>query len=242
MTLGLQESRNRRRRRVRWAIAKWVIGLGAIVGAGVFAYDTGTTLAQREVAKLHKEITELSRRVAELEQQNTGLEADVILAKRKLEEAQRRYKADVPTGELAALLGRVRDKLNGGVELARLRFLVDSAQNKRECDSQATTKRFIVQTPLTTGANDSVSFADKRVTITALGEPSRNDAGKLEAWFDPAQPITLHFTLIGGRTTVAKGKLPLHASMVLDDSEYRYTATAGPRGFVQLTGDRCTYP
>ena len=242
MTLGLHESRLRRRRRARWAALKWALGLGAIIAAGVFAYDTGTTLAEREVQELRQEIADLSARVEELDKANTDLGAEVIMAKRKLEEAERRYAADVPTGQLAQVLGQLREKLNDGVELTRLQFLIESAQNKRDCDAKPETKRFIVQTPLTTGAHDSVSFADKRVTVTALGEPARNEDGKVEAWFDPAAPVTVHFTLIGGKSKVAAGILPLHASVVLDDSEYRYTISAGQRGFVQVTGDRCDYP
>ncbi|MFQ5774450.1 MAG: coiled-coil domain-containing protein [Kiloniellaceae bacterium] len=242
MTLGLHETRIRRRRRVRWSIAKWVIGLSAVLAAGVIAYRSGSTLVQREVENLEREIVDLTARVEELQERNTDLRADMILAERRLDEANERYERDVPTGRMAALLGRVQAKLEAGVKLDRIEFLIDSAQNPRPCEPDAATKRFLVQTPLYSGANDSVSFANNTVTITALGESATNAEGRLEAWFDPAKPVTVRFTRIGGKTTEKVGKLPLHTSLVIGDYEYRYSVIAGPRGFVQVTGDRCEYP
>jgi hypothetical protein len=39
-----------------------------------------------------------------------------------------------------------------------------------------------------------------------------------------------------------EGKLPLHHSLQVGDSEYRFTATAGDRGFMNVTADRCNFP
>ncbi|RMD61828.1 MAG: hypothetical protein D6826_08935, partial [Alphaproteobacteria bacterium] len=192
MSLGLHDTRLRRRRQFRWMIVKWLIALGAILGAGVFAYESGSTLAQREIAALRTEIDSLRAKVESLQRENTDLRADAILTERRLQEAEARYAKDVPRGRMAALLDQLKEKLAAGVTLERLEFLIAAADNPRTCSAEPATKRFIVQTPLTTGGNDSVSFADKRITITASGEPTVNAEGNREAWFDPAKPVTVH--------------------------------------------------
>jgi hypothetical protein len=140
---------------------------------------------------------------------------------------------------VATLLDRVKEKLDAGVDIERLQFLVDAATNTPRCSEQPASKRFMVQTLLFAGANDSVVFADGTITVTARGESAVDADGKAEAWFDPAQPIKLILTLIGGKVSEVSGKLPLHTSVVVGDHEHRFTATAGPQGFVQVTGERC---
>jgi FtsZ-binding cell division protein ZapB len=243
MSLGLHETRQRRSRRFRWALTKWVIALGAIATAGVFAYRTGTGLAERKVTTLSREIVTLSDKAAALQQQNTELRANEILLEERLRDAQLRYEKDVPAGRMAALLGQMQDKLDKGVEMARLEFLIASADNPRECETVPATKRFLVQTPLYSGANDSVSYAKGTITVTAQGESAVSAAGQVEAWYDPAKPVTARFTAIGGRVKSESGTLPIYATVVEGDYEYRFTmVAAGTRGFVQVTGDRCKYP
>jgi len=154
-----------------------------------------------------------------------------------------RYERDVASGSLAELMARIREKLEAGVDEDRLGFLIDTAGNPRNCDNKPVTKRFMVRTQISRSENDSVSFANNRITITALGESALNAEGKVEAWFDPAQVIALRLTRIGGKTMIEKGKLPLHTSVIVKDKEYIYSVVAGQqRGFVEVTGDRCDYP
>jgi len=148
----------------------------------------------------------------------------------------------VPTGRVATLLNNLREKLDAGVDQDRLAFLIASAANPRTCDEQPVTKRFLVRTPLYQGANDSVSFADGAIVVTAEGVAATDAQGRVEAWFDPAKPVTLHLTRIGGDTVDKTGMLPLHVSLVAGQSEYRFAAVEGPQGFVQISGDRCDYP
>ena len=243
MSLGLHETRQRRQRRFRWTITKWVLTLGLILAAGVFAYRTGTSLAERKVTNLAREIVTLNDKAAALQQQNMDLRANEILLEGRLRDAQVRYDKNVPAGRMAALLGQLKAKLDKGVELVRLEFLIASADNPRDCQSVPATKRFLVQTPLYRGANDTVSYAQGTITVTAQGEPAVSETGQAEAWYDPAKPVTARFTAIGGRVIGESGTLPIHATVVHGDYEYRFTViAAGTRGFVQVTGDRCNYP
>ena len=238
MTLGLYETRSRRRRRIRWATVRWVLALGAVVGAAAFAYEVGSSQEEHQLRELRAQIDELSARQGALQQRNTELQANVMVVEERLRDAEKM----LPTGAVADLLVQVREKLDAGVDIARLRFLINAAANTPVCPERPVTKRFMVQTLLFAGSNDFVSFADNTITITARGESSTNAQGKAEAWFDPAQPIKLVFTQIGGKVSEVSGKLPLHTSIVIGEDEYRFAATAGEQGFIQVTGERCRLP
>ncbi len=243
MTLGLHDPHDRRRRQVRRTVIRWLFGIGVIVAAGVATYQTGASLAEREIAELTLTLAKLDERVQALERENTELQAGLILSARRLKDADLAYRRDVPEGEVALLMGRVREKLAAGIDQKRLAFLIDSADKARKCDNKPVTKRFVVRTPISRGANDSVSFARNAITVTALGESARNQEGQVEAWFDPAQAVALRLVQLGGKTTIRKGKLPIHTSVVVKDKEYLYSVVEGTqRGFVEITGDRCDYP
>ncbi len=243
MTLGLHDPHDRRRRQVRRTVIRWLLGIGVIIAAGVATYQTGASLAEREIAELTLTLAKLDERVQALERENTDLQAGLILSARRLKDADLAYRRDVPEGGVAVLMGRVREKLAAGIDQKRLAFLIDSADKARKCDNKPVTKRFVVRTPISRGANDSVSFARNAITVTALGESARNQEGQVEAWFDPAQAVALRLVQLGGKTTIRKGKLPIHTSVVVKDKEYLYSVVEGTqRGFVEITGDRCDYP
>ncbi len=243
MTLGLHDPHDRRRRQFRRTVVRWLLGIGIIIAAGVATYQTGASLAEREIAELTLTLAKLDERVQALERENTDLQAGLILSARRLKDADMAYRRDVPEGEVAALMGRVQEKLASGINRKRLAFLIDSAGKERKCDDKPVTKRFVVRTPISRGANDSVSFAKNAITVTAIGESMRNEEGKVEAWFDPAQAVALRLVQLGGKTTVRKGRLPIHTSVVVKDKEYLYSVVEGAqRGFVEITGDRCDYP
>ena len=73
MSLGLRETKSRRRRQTRLRLLKWGAALVAVVIAGVYAYETGNRLAEREVTRLEEEIALLNVRVQQLEQENLQL-------------------------------------------------------------------------------------------------------------------------------------------------------------------------
>ena len=235
MTLGLYDTQLRRRRRVRWATIRWVLVIGAVVGAAGFAYEVGSSQEVHRLSELQAQIDDLSTRFGALQQRNTDLQANVMVVEERLREAQK----GIPSGPVADLLALVREKLDAGIEVERLQFLIGAAVNTPNCPERPVSKRFMVQTLLFSGTNDSINFADNRITVTARGESATNAQGKAEAWFDPAQPIKLILTQIGGKVAEVAGKLPLHTSVVIGDEEHRFTATMGEQGFVQVTGERC---
>ena len=242
MSLGLHERRAKRRRKFWWGVIKWLIALAIIGALGVKAYYTGSDIAQRDLIAEQEKTARLTGELASLNQSVEDLQAQLDSAKRSASDWQKKYETDVPTGALKDVLDLASGKLDSGVEMDRLRFLIDSAQNERSCDKAPVTKRFFVGTDLYSGANDSVTFAKSAITITAKGESAKDAAGNVEAWYDAAQPLNVNFTLLGGKNIEESGKLPLHRSVVINNSEYRFSLTEGPRGFVIISGDRCDYP
>lgn len=243
MTLGLQETRQRRRRARRWTLLKWLLLLIALGAAFYFAYETARQLARIEVQRLEDRVAELQSRLDEASQQQSRLRAQLEEAQQSLKTWKERYRAEVPEGEPAELLGLVRERLEAGVPADRLAFVIRQASSQRQCDAGPVTKRFIVQTPLSTGAGGSVTFADGRITVSGRGQSATNQQGQPEAWYDPAKPVTGIFARLGGERETVEDNLPLHHSVVIGEHEHRFTLTEGDnRAFAQVTWERCAYP
>lgn len=242
MSLGLHEGRRRRRSRLWWGLVKWSIGLAVIVALGAYSYFIGNQLSQSKVAELEGKIDGLTSELQGLGQEKDALGEKLEAARRTARDWEERYKKDVPSGPITEFIELTEQKLNAGVDPARLRFLIASAENTRDCDDEPVSRRFLVSTALQQGGNDSVTFADNAITVTANGVSARDEQGNAEARFDPFQPVTVIFARLGGDTTEISGPLPLHQSVVLGESEYRFSATPGTNGFLKVTGERCAYP
>ncbi|MGB0749976.1 MAG: hypothetical protein ACPGO3_14635 [Magnetospiraceae bacterium] len=243
MGLGLRDSREMRRRQQRRAFWKWVVVVSAIIGAGIYAYDRGTTLAKSETQALKADVARLDAEVRALTIKNETLETGIAEEQARVADWKAKYTRDVPAGERKELFEKLLAKIEAGVSVERLVFVVDGVKEVRSCSNGVEEKRFLAQTPLYDGANDSVGFAGGSITVTALGESAVNRSGAPEAWFDPAKPVTATFTAIGGESTKIVGKLPLHQSVIVNDTEHRFTLKAGGgRGFVTVTYNTCAFP
>jgi len=243
MSLGLSSNRRRQRRQRRLAALKWLLLLAALLGAGALAYATGSELARLEVRDLNQEVAALEERLAEAKATQARLRAELATTEDALETWQARYEAEVPEGQSAALLSLLRDRLADGVSAERLRFVVAEATERETCAGGPETRRFLVRTPLASGAADSVSFDDGRLTVTAAGASAQDDQGRPEAWFDPAKPLAVTITPVGGDGETVEGALPIHHALVVESQEHRFTFVQGERrGFVKATWRRCDYP
>ena len=242
MNLGLREGRSRRRHQMRVRLLKWALALAVVVTAGIYAYETGNRLAEREVTRLEEEIALLDVRVQQLEQENLQLAEAARSAKGKIEVWQQRYRQEIPTGELKALYELMREKLAGGVDSTRLAFILRQASQGSDCAETVETKRFFVKTPLYNGGNDAVAFADSAVVVTAQGAAAVDGTGNQQVRYDPGQPVVVRFARLGGDASEASGLLPLHHSMVIGDKEFRFSVVAGDPGMVKVTAGRCPFP
>lgn len=216
--------------------------LAVIVVASAFAYRLGVQRTERPTVELEEEVAQLETEKAEIAQRLEQVTAELEASHTQIASLEERYRHDVPNNAARDLLGLVVQKLEGGVDFERLAYVIDAAENPRSCDDSPVTKRFIVQTPLYKGPSGSVTFDSGKFTITGSGAVSTNNRGQVEAWYDPAQPVSIEFTHIGGKKWKETGLLPLHKTIVVGDSEYRFTVTKGPRSFVHVAADQCQYP
>ncbi|MGQ9366075.1 hypothetical protein [Azospirillum sp. A39] len=241
MGLGRYDYEHRYRRRFWSGFGKLAFFALILLGSGLFAYQMGIEqLKGRDVA-LREEVAQLSRQKAELELLAGQMQHAARAAENRAHELEARLAREVPTGPLATLTQLVRKRLDDGLDAQRLGFVIENAQKPRSCQP-AESKRFVLSTPLVKSGSRSASFANGAVTVTGEGESARNAQGQPEAWYDPTEPVTIRITAHGGEEEVATGLLPLHHSMVVDQTEHRFTVAAGSRSFVEVTADRCPFP
>lgn len=244
MRQGRFGDRDRRSRRWRawWALLRWGVALGAIVAAGVYAYDLGTRLARQDVGRLEAELVGArAERDAAIAERDTAAEARAA-AEAETAAWQARHAAEVPTGALADLAALVGRRLGEGMDAERLAFVIERASAVRDCPAAPQTKRFLVQTPLSDGAGAAVGFADGTVTVSGTGVSAQDGSGNPLARFDPTQPVTLRFALIDGTVSEASGTLPLNHAVVSGAFEHRFSVIAGDGGFAVVTGETCRFP
>ncbi|MBK3772710.1 hypothetical protein JJL56_03880 [Azospirillum sp. YIM DDC1] len=241
MALGRYDYERRYRRRFWAGFAKFGLFAAVLLGVGLFAYQMGIEQLKGRDVTLREEISTLSRQKAELELLASQMQHAARTAEARAAELEARLQREVPSGDLARLTGLVSERLKGGMDPNRLAFVIAQVQAVRNCQP-AETKRFALATPLLKSGNRSTSFNNGAVTVSGEGQSSRNAQGNAESWFDPSQPVTIKIAGMGGKETVAKGVLPLHQTVVLDNSEYRFTFAPGARSFVEVTADRCPFP
>lgn len=242
MAIGLREGRRRQRRKQRLTLIKFAAALTALVMLGFFAYETGTAFANREVKNLSEELDQVKDQRNVIDAENQNLKTQLRDTQAKVAEWTQRYQQDVPTGEARDLFRELQKRLEAGVPATRLGFVIREAQVVDQCENEPSTKRFILRTKGARGRNNWVGYANTGIVVTGVGEAAVGANGAPQAWFDPAKPVTISFTKVGGKTTDVEGLLPLSHGVVLGDTEYRFNVVTGPRGFVVVSGDKCKYP
>lgn len=243
MAITIRQSRALDRRRRRLRFLKWIVVIGGLGGLGLAAYESGSTLARRDVTRLEQQVADLHGDAELLKKQNARLAGDAGTVRLREQELQRRYKADVPDGDARVLLSQVQKRLAAGVSAERLSFMIAATTDQPVCDGKPVTKRFAVRTPLTRGANDTAGFAGRAITVSASGSSAMNANGAPEAWYDANKPVIVRFVALGGKSITVDGMLPLHKSVVHNGNEYRFVAAIGDRrGFLDVTADRCDFP
>jgi hypothetical protein len=234
------DTRRRRRHQALWRMVRFLFGLIAVLGVGIYGYQVGISAGHARSAQLEAELMRFQHANLDLRDRMAVVDKRSEEAEAALEDMRRRYAADIPTGEVADLLEQVRNQLGAGVTPERLAFLVEAA-GLNACQSAPVTKRFMPRTPISTGPRSFIRF-DDRITVTGEGESARNEAGLPEAWYDPARPIRLEFRLLDGTSTSIEGLVPFTHQMVVDGKEYRFSAAPGDRRLLEVTAQACPLP
>lgn len=232
----------RRSRRQREASTRFWGGVvklsltgGLVAAIAYYAYEVGQQLGMQNATALRSEIEHLTTESAQQAQTAQEMKDKLTATEKELADLRTRYQA-VSVDEMQAIIEQVRQKLGQGISAERLTFILSQAQEAKNCTNPET-RRFLAKTGNYDGANTWVRFHE-RITITGRGEAA--NSGR-EQWFDPAAPVTLTFTPQGGKEQVISGVLPLQHAMLFKDKEYRFTATAGTRGFVEVAGEWCDF-
>jgi len=232
---------DRRYRKRFWAsTSRSIISIVLIAIAATLAYRFGGDQNAARIEQLESEVSTLLTRTEDLEQNALHAEATARAATAQFEELRERYDRDVPTGLRREITDMVLAQLENGLDRDRLLFALRAAAAPQSCE-EAETRRFIMPTPFYQGPNTSVAFAEGRVTVTGMGENATAENGGPEGWFDPAQEVTVTFTVIGGATSSISGLLPLHFSIPMDEQEWRFTVSIGEQSFANVTADRCSF-
>jgi hypothetical protein len=234
------DSRRRRRHRTLWRVVRFVFGLMAVLGVGVYGYQVGISAGHARSEQLEADLVRFQRANVDLRDRIAVVDKRSEAAEAALDDMRERYAADMPIGDVADLLAQVRAQLDAGVDPERLAFLIETA-GLNACQSTPVTKRFMPRTPISTGPRGFIRF-DDRITVTGEGESARNEMGLPEAWYDPAQPVRLEFRMLDGTSTSIEGIVPFTHQMAVDGKEYRFSIVQGAPRFVEMTAQACPLP
>lgn len=242
MSYGLGLSEKKRAKERRNKIVKTIFYFGLLGVAGAWGYYEGQAQADRRVAIVEDQVNELSQKNQRLNDQTRAALDKQSSALAEARGWRAKFEKEIPTGATLEILELVKSRIDEGLEPERLVTLIGLAQNNQNCDPQPETKRFIVNTPLFNQVGNSISLAEGSITVTGLGESSLNAEGKPEAWYDPAKPVSIQFTKLGGKSEKVEGLLPIHKSVVFGGNEYRFSILSGKQSFATISATRCDFP
>lgn len=227
-----------RRRRRTMAI---VLGLALFGTWTYFAFELGRLDGGAEVLALRQRLDQVEDVGGQRQREVDQLRIQLRTAQAQTAEWQERHKREVPTGKLKEIVDQVAAKMTGGLTAERFANVVALINPQPQCDARPATKRLGIKTPVGDVPAASIGFADI-LTVTGEGLPTVDTAGRKNAWFDPAQQVTIRIAGPAGRNAEIGGILPLQRSLIIGDSEYRFSIVNGPRSFVNVTVERCAFP
>ena len=241
MSFILRSHRDRYRQKSRENFYRSLAVFSCLSAALIVGYVGGQKKQEQEVRQLTQQTEQFRQQKETAETESSKLRSSYQTLSIKFQQLTDQYARDVPHGDLGLLSSLVKEQLDKGLAVERMAQIIRSAQPPQNC-SQAINKRFIVSTPNYTGPESVITFADGVITVKGSGESSINNKKDKEAWFDPGKPVTITFTIIGGKSETKTGLLPLHHTIIYKNKEYRFTVSEGPRSFVSIASDNCDYP
>jgi len=238
--LGLSEKKKARMRRNRFF--KFVLYVGILGGAGAYGYFEGQAEATLRIADAREQRNILERENARLNDKLRGAMDKQGAALAEARSWRDKFEKEIPEGASLEILELVRKRMDEGLDAIRLMNIIALTQNKSNCDAKPEVKRFIVNTPIFSSPDNSIGLGGGSVTVAGEGQSTLNAEGKPEAWYDPAKPVTITFTKLGGKTEKITGKLPISKSFVFGSDEYRFNILNGKQSFASISVIRCDFP
>lgn len=240
-TLGRR--RRLARRRLLLNAVRLLVVAALLVLFAVAGYQAGISQSGHEAERQAIDLAAAADRNLDLTEHLAMAEDRAKRLETQLQALRLDYAANVPPAELKPLLALLQARARAGVDHDRLAFVIGQAGRERTCERGVETQRLLVRTPVSTALENSVTFAERRITVSGDGRPARDEAGQPLDWFDPNQPVTLRFLTIGGDLSRVVGRLPLVHSVILGDREWQFQATASrAAGRIELVAQSCAYP
>lgn len=241
MSLNSYNPLDRYRRRGLQRMTGIMTVIGLIILFAVVGFYFGKERALQDKILLSRQVETMTAERTQMEETLTKLRSEVQTANMRLDTLKKNYESAVPAGAARDLISLVTREITEGADPERLAFLIRSGRPPRNCKDPET-RRFIVATPTYSGAQSQISVADGAILIKSSGVSARNASGAPEAWYDPAKPVHLEFTVKDGRVEKKSGVMPISHTIVLEGREYRFTAAEGVKSFAKVTFDSCDYP
>lgn len=230
MSLGLAHRKELKKRRNQrfWSFFKFTLFILILIGSSYYSFDTGQKITRRNMAS---NTENFNRQTAELEKMRTDLG--------NLKADRSRLQKLLPNKEIRDILRTANIKMSEGIAPERITRLIAGLSKDVNCGELSQAKRFVISTPVSQNNDSSASFYRGLIMVTGKGSPTLNEDGNPEAWFDPAKPANITFTLPGGETQNITGILPLYHSVILEGTEYRFTINSGRRSFADIIIRKC---
>lgn len=236
--MSLYDTERRYKRRFWGRVFRFSIFAGILGLVGLFSYQLGIEDFQSRKASFEAQATSMQDEMDKMASDYALISLEMKQLQDYALDLEARYKKDVPSEEEKETLSLIAAKVGEGVPLDRISLFINSAAEPRECE-EASAKRFLVRTPIYSGANTAASFNKDTITVMGDGASVLTEEGAPQAWFDPAKPVDIQIVEIGGKEHKLSGILPLTTSIIREGLEFRFSMKQGARGFVQVTSQQC---
>ena len=233
----------RRRQHQRW----WLLGkIAAASAVALFslgaAYQVGLSQSRVELERAFNDLEVERSSVQRLTAQLARLEQARTVASDDSKRSAPASPSPPPPPALERVVQAAVLRLDEGVVAERLVRAMALVKTERACDPTVEVKRANVSTPVSRTGTEP-TFASGKLKVTVKGAAARNAAGRMEAWFDPSQPIELTLAQTGQAPLSAVGTIPLVYGFVIDHREHLFEVKQQDRrGMVEIGLRICDYP
>lgn len=242
MTFGHYDIGGRYNRRKQERNARLMVSLAVYAVIALSGFWLGKHVAESDTRALTTSLDSIQVQYESLENELMAVRADLNTAQVRYQDLKSYYANLLPQeGPLPAILEQAKTQLEQGVEGKRLLYVLKTASPPEDC-TDPETRRIVVRTPIYNGGDSTTTIADGLVQITASGQSAQNKNRQPEAWYDPAQPVEVQFSLPDNGSKKAQGVMPLRDTLIFGNREYRFHFSKGAKSFMKITYDSCSYP
>lgn len=257
MALGNFDSHERSGKRTLIGALKLVLQLAVLVSASLFSYQYAIERIKAREITLDEANRDMVKRTTDLESTANRLRVGLREAAARTRELEERLAKEVPTGDRGRLFRVMNERLDAGVPVGRMEFLLTNARSPANCQALESRRINVGLRGRVTAR--ATQLAGGGVGVRAEGEPVRDRAGNPENSFDPTKPVTVHIAAGGREWNVSGVPRPaptsppagqpappapprLTQSVVGEGKEYHLTFALGAKSGLEISGEVCDFP